>query len=55
MSAVLVGLDLRAALASLPSRCDRMIARELLIIAEAGFISASIEREHREKDKPDGE
>jgi hypothetical protein len=37
---IVVGLDLREALASLPPDCDRELARRLLLIAESHFVAA---------------
>lgn len=53
LTGLVSGLDLREALASLPAGCDRGLAKRLLIIGEAAYLGAVLQREG--KGKSDGE
>jgi len=44
MTGLVTGLDLAQALVSLPADADREFSRELLIAAEAAFVSAVLRR-----------
>jgi hypothetical protein len=40
MTAIVTGLDLAEAMASVPEECDGALARRLLIVAEIPFVAA---------------
>jgi hypothetical protein len=48
MDAVMVGIDMADALASLPSGVDRDFARELLIVGEIAHVAETFKRKANE-------